>query len=731
MNTTQIVITGMGAETPYGHGVPCFWEGIVTGRSVISSMDLFDLQGLACTQAGVIRDLPLLSGSPSRATTFATLAAEEALQQANLTRGTDSWNDCALLTASNFAEMDRGEAALIPSDCPGYDPKAAAYAAPGQIAVSLQHQLGLNGYAVSLSLSCASGAAALAEAAEWIRNGLCTRVLVIGVDAHSRFSWSGLCSLRTMTKEKVRPFDVNRNGTIFSEGAAALLLEEASAAAARGAKPLAYLTGWATGNNGHHLTAPAPRGAGSCQVMRGALALAGLSPAEVSHFNAHGTGTHANDITEAEAIHDLFGDYAPSLPVTSIKGAVGHLLGAAGTAEAIASVLTLQKDIIPPTANCESPDPACNLDVVRSARPFTCQHILSNSAGFGGCNAALLFSKVPAYDLITPDPVPISLLFSGINNNEGVDALEVSSALQEEQTEAPGGNLFPLQRFALPDGARPVVGENISFAIEDYLDSKKPYLDFACKDLLAACSETLIDVADLRQDRIGLFVGTTWGCTETAQRFFEDYVRKGPRLVKPMLFPHTYANTAISLAAMEWSIKGAHANFTPYHTASIWAFISALCALRGNRTEAAIVAGTDTLSIPRVFAQNPNIAAGEGAAAICLRTGSMKGHPRLRSFGIGKTREEAIEKTLQRAMVKTDAIGLWVTTSLLPNMERCKQIVVEPYTGDLSGASFVTLLALVTANFDEQKDSTLRAVVAETSEMTAVALVECSHENER
>jgi 3-oxoacyl-[acyl-carrier-protein] synthase II len=255
--------------------------------------------------------------------------------------------------------------------------------------------LGVAGPCATITLSCAAGAAALAYGAGLIRHGHAERVLVVGYDALSRFAWSGLCALRTMAKECVRPFDLHRSGTIFTEGAAALLLESATSCAARAGAPLAELAGWGTNNNGFHITAPAPRGAGSAQVMRQALARARLPPEAIDHINAHGTGTKPNDSTESQAMADVFGPHLPRIPVTSIKSSLGHMLGAAGTIEAVASILSLREGIIPPTMHFETPDPECAVDLVANqARPATLRYVLSNSAGIGGCNAAVIFGRV-------------------------------------------------------------------------------------------------------------------------------------------------------------------------------------------------------------------------------------------------------------------------------------------------------------------------------------------------
>ena len=428
---TRIFITGMGAVTPLGFSVAETWRALLAGTNAIGPLDLFDLGGMACTQAGQIRHFTppaviTVDGACSRAVGFAAAACLEALGQTTSTARTggpgvvdhepgrmasphglppdthtsrtcprpavaghlphslprptyhlppNTCHPIALVTATNFGDLGTGTACRAPADL-----LATAFA--------------LTGPRATLTLSCAAGAAGLAYGAGLIRHGRAERVMVVGYDAISSFAWSGLCALRTMTKDRVRPFDLNRNGTIFTEGAAAMLLESEVVCHERQAMPLAELVGWGTNNNGFHMTAPAPRGAGTAQVMRQALARAGLSPEAIDHINAHGTGTKPNDATEAQAIADVFGP-AARIPVTSIKSSLGHMLGAAGIIEAIAAVLSLREGVIPPTTNFETPDPECAVNLVANQPcPMKLQHVLSNSAGIGGANAAVIFKGV-------------------------------------------------------------------------------------------------------------------------------------------------------------------------------------------------------------------------------------------------------------------------------------------------------------------------------------------------
>ena len=592
----MIAITGMGAVTPYGIGVEKLWDALLRGESALSEMDLFDLQGIACVQAGVCRFLSREDSAP-RALRLAELACREALG------GATPCDDLALCTASNFTSAAETFSHDLDSDVR-----------------SLAETFGAKGIRIPVSLSCASGAAALAFAAQLIENGRIRRALVAGYDAISPFSWSGLCSLRTMTKEKIRPFDRNRNGTVFSEGAAAILIESKEAAEERGAQVLAWLSGWGTGNNGHHLTAPSPRGAGSRFVMESALRKAGLKPEDIGCIQAHGTGTKANDLTESQAIHDLFGEAASHVPVTAIKGALGHLMGASSSAEIIAAVLSLRRQLIPPTVNCEDPDPECGLNVVRGeplAVTAGLDTVLCNAAGFGGCNAAVVVSRDPVSTAAPLADAPIPILGVGTLCALGCDPEEVAACWEEG--EATG-------EFTIPE-----------YALEEMNVSPKAYVDPASQHFLAACAQT--GVGDDRSIPTGVISGTAHGCAKTAEMFFDDYKRKGPRFVRPFIFPHSYSNTPASLAAMEWELTGPHFHFSGGSCASGLALVAAFDCLRKDWNAQILVGGSDA---------EPT---GESASALLLAaraadTQSPVGW--ILGCGIGTTAEEALTQLRTR-----------------------------------------------------------------------------------
>jgi 3-oxoacyl-[acyl-carrier-protein] synthase II len=252
---------------------------------------------------------------------------------------------------------------------------------------------GADGPRAQLSLSCASGAAALALAADLLRSGRADRVLAIGYDLLTEFCWCGLTNLHTITTDCMRPFDLTRSGTLFSEGAAAMLIESATATAA---PALGLLAGVATNNNAFHMTAPPKEAEGSRRVMATALADAGIAPEAVDHICAHATSTRANDVTEAAACRNLFGERLASMTVAAHKSQFGHLMGAAGLAEAIITLEVIRHGIIPPTVNHVTPDPECPVDCIRgTARVRRVQCAVTNSAGIGGNNSSVVLLAAP------------------------------------------------------------------------------------------------------------------------------------------------------------------------------------------------------------------------------------------------------------------------------------------------------------------------------------------------
>jgi 3-oxoacyl-[acyl-carrier-protein] synthase II len=392
----RVVITGLGVVTPYGTGLPDFWASLAKpvepapirgvpdfmptdwGLSKVEARRLDRFAQLAIAAAAqALVDAGLLDS----AATAGGLAAVDADRAAVLIGtgigGATSWETQALVRA------ERGDRAVSPLTVPMVMPNAAA------AAVSMRWNL--RGPCETISTACATGTHALANAARWIAAGRADLAVVGGTEASlTGTNVAGYTNMRALSATGIsRPFDVERDGFCAAEGAAVLVLEEASRAAGRGVRAYAELAGSASTADAYHITAPAPGGRGALGCMRLALTDAELSPADVTHVNAHGTSTQLNDATEAQVIIELFGKPGPA--VTSIKGVTGHAQGAAGAIEAVSVALAYAHRTLPPTMGTVTVDPECEIDLVLEPRPWQPAGAISNSFGFGGHNGTLVF----------------------------------------------------------------------------------------------------------------------------------------------------------------------------------------------------------------------------------------------------------------------------------------------------------------------------------------------------
>jgi beta-ketoacyl-acyl-carrier-protein synthase II len=403
---TGVVVTGIGLVTPGGLGVAASWKAALAGEPT-SARDpaLVEAGGdvtFACHVPPFDADEELGRGAARRMDRFthlALLAAREALTSAGLDGGRVPRDTAGVVLGCGIGGvgtweddhagfLDRGRVS------PLMIPRMLSNSAAGQVAIA--H--GLRGPNLTVNTACAAGASALHVARDLLRSATTDVVLAGGAEAgitpHSAAAFARMGALsRREDRTASRPFDEDRDGFVMGEGAGILVLERADDARARGVDPLARLVGAGASADAHHITAPPVDGDGAVLAMSRALEDAGVDPSEVGHVNAHGTSTPLNDVAEARAIRTVFGAAADDIAVTSTKGVTGHLLGAAGGVEAAYTVLALRDGIVPPTANLTRQDPEVDLDVVRgTARERPLQVALSNSFGFGGQNAALLFT---------------------------------------------------------------------------------------------------------------------------------------------------------------------------------------------------------------------------------------------------------------------------------------------------------------------------------------------------
>ncbi|MGI6590177.1 MAG: beta-ketoacyl-[acyl-carrier-protein] synthase family protein [Eggerthellaceae bacterium] len=409
----RVVITGMGAITPAGIGVEALWNKLMAGVCCISPLPEELVADTGISVAGQIPDYdPLKLGFTkkearrfSRFVQLAILASDEAMNQAGFTpevlEGMDTAR-FACVFGSGIGSLSAFDREVTKANekgskriSPLFIPTLISNMAAGNLAIRYK----LRGECTNIVTACATGTQNIGEAFRLIRFGFVDQALCGGTEEPiERMALGGFGNLGALTKEKdplkaSRPFDADRNGFVAGEGAGAMVLESLESAQARGAQIIAEITGYGATGDGYHMTAPEPTGEGATRAMRLALEEGGFTPDDLGHVNAHGTSTHANDEMESNALYALCGERAAEVPVTAVKGAIGHLLGGAGAVEAIVTARSVARGVVPPTVGHVKDDPKCPVRV--SSEPvwdFPQKVALSNSFGFGGHNGSLAIS---------------------------------------------------------------------------------------------------------------------------------------------------------------------------------------------------------------------------------------------------------------------------------------------------------------------------------------------------
>ncbi len=412
MSARRVVVTGIGAVSPVGNSAEESWEAVINGKSGIGALTRLDAEQFPVKVAAEVKDFDIEqyidrkeARKMDRFTHYALAASIMAMKDANLeTLDEETALRTGVWIGSGIGGMEtheqqfelfqkRGYRRVSPFFVPMMIPDMAS----GQVSIHFGAK-GINSCSVT---ACASGTNSIGDAFEVIRRGDADVMISGGAEAPiTTMAVAGFCANKALSMNPdpataSRPFDANRDGFIIGEGAGIVILEEYEHAVKRGAKIYAEVVGYGSTGDAHHITAPAPEGEGAARAMQQALEQSGADLTEVGYINAHGTSTPYNDEFETMAAKTVFGDHAKNLMISSTKSMTGHLLGAAGGLEAIFTVKALQEGIVPPTMNYETPDEKCDLDYVpNEARKADVKYAMSNSLGFGGHNASLMFKKI-------------------------------------------------------------------------------------------------------------------------------------------------------------------------------------------------------------------------------------------------------------------------------------------------------------------------------------------------
>ncbi|MGE5364191.1 MAG: beta-ketoacyl-ACP synthase II [Bacteroidota bacterium] len=411
MSRRRVVVTGLGAVTPIGLGITEYWQGLAEGRNGVGMITKFDVSDFDTKFAAEIKNFDpsvcIDKKSVKRMDPYAQYAlvsADEAVKDSGLNLEAEDLERIGVVVGSGIGGMDTNQKqhfAFFQGGpgriSPFFVPMMISDIAAGQVSI----KFGLKGPNYATTSACATASHSIADAFMLIQRGSADVMLCGGSEAAiTEMAIGGFNSLKALSTNNEdfchasRPFDKRRDGFVMGEGAAILVLEDHEHAVKRGAKIYAEIVGIGLTGDAYHVTAPAPGGEGAVRSMREALRDAGINPTDVDYINAHGTSTPYNDLNETLAIKTLFGDHAYKMVVSSTKSMTGHLLGAAGAVEAVATVLAIKNELVPPTINLEEQDPECDLNYSpKKATPMQINYAISNTFGFGGHNASLLFKK--------------------------------------------------------------------------------------------------------------------------------------------------------------------------------------------------------------------------------------------------------------------------------------------------------------------------------------------------
>jgi 3-oxoacyl-(acyl-carrier-protein) synthase len=568
------VVTGLGIVTAAGCGVDEVWHSIARGECGLKPLTLFESPRYGQILTGEIRrDLSEL-GAPlrgSRSDRLGWLAAREAITSSKIDLGKCGDRAGVLLGSSVGGSFDseRFLTTLIK--------RGQMHARPTRFhecvsAVDLiADEFCLFGPSMAIATACSSGALAIATAAELIMSSQADAMLAGGADSLSRMTWGGFHSLLLVDATGCRPFDSARAGMSLGEGGAVLMLESEETARERGANILARLTGWGASCDAHHATAPHPEGAGALAAMQSALRRARLEHSAINYVNAHGTGTRDNDLAESKALRTLFGERIP--PISSTKRFFGHALAASGAIEAVVCIEALRRQELPPNAGFKAPDPAIGIEPVTSLQRAPLTHVMSNSFGFGGNNAVLIFSRPEVEPLARPmEMTPAAIIGMGVIGPGTAVSRDIDPPL-------PAGKVLShdcgtLDTTMLSPNQRRRTSRLIQMAL-----------------IAARRSHNLNSAGN-----VAVAIGTGMGCLGSAALFLENLISKDEREPMPAQFPSSVHNAPAGQVAMDLGARGMNSAPTVGEISFECALWQAISQLSIHEADSALAGSVDELS---------------------------------------------------------------------------------------------------------------------------------------
>ena len=411
MSKRRVVITGLGTINPLGNNVPDTWDSLINGVSGIDTITSFDTTNLPVTFAGEVKnfDANEYMGKQharklDRSGHLSIYATEEALKDAGLDNQERLGPNVGIVFGTGIGGIGATEDAVRTFDERGpsrVNPLAITQLMPNSSTGQVAIKFGIEGPSVTITTACAASANAVGEAKNMIENGIVDIVVTGGTESGTTpMTIAAFAQIRALStqndnpKGACKPFDKNRDGFVMGEGSTVLILESEESAKSRGAEIYAYIDGYGSTTDAYHITAPAEGGAGAVKAMEQAIKDAGITPSDIDYINAHGTSTPANDKNETEAIKTVLGEKASEVAISSTKSMTGHLLGGGGAFESMASILSIKHSKVPPTINLNDPDEECDLNYTpNDAVDLEINTAMSNSFGFGGHNAVLVFKK--------------------------------------------------------------------------------------------------------------------------------------------------------------------------------------------------------------------------------------------------------------------------------------------------------------------------------------------------